>query len=257
MSLRAAAPHRTGDDIAGREFGAGLIGHETLSGVVDQDRAIAAHGLGHQGHRTRRPIERGRVKLDEFEIGEFCACACRQRQSLAKTAGRVGAILKQPADASRCDHDTAGIDGQWPLCIHREHALDGIVLDDQATRLDALEQGDRWTAAHRRDQCPHDLAPGAVTRGVHDAIAAVRGFQAELPAAVRPPVEGDAKLGEMLDRRRRRLHDAARDGLVAQAGARGERVGEVQGRGVVLAHRCGKPALRPQAGGLRAERRLR
>ena len=55
-----------------------------------------------------------------------------------------------------------------------------------------------------------------------DPVAAVRGFQAEPPAAIRPPVEGDAKPGEMLDGRRGRVDDAARDGFVAQACARGE-----------------------------------
>src|SRR5438477_12280711 len=92
MSFRAAAPDRARDDIAGREFGTGLVCHEALSGVVDQDRAVTAHGLGHQRHRTRRPVEGGRMKLDELEIGEFCARACRQRQSLAVTAGRIWAV---------------------------------------------------------------------------------------------------------------------------------------------------------------------
>ena len=144
-----------------------------------------------------------------------------------------------------------------PLRVHREHALDGIVLDDQAARLDAFQQRDRRTAAHRCDQRAHDLAAGAVAGGVHDPVAAVRGFQAEPPAAIRPPVEGDAKSGEMLDGRRRRVDDPARDGFIAKARAGGERIGQMQGRVVVPAHRRGKPALRPQARRFRAKRRLR
>ena len=205
MPFGAAAPHRAGDDVAGREFGAGLVRHEALPGIVDQDRAVAAHRFGHQRHRPRRPVERGRMKLDEFEIGEFCACARRQRQPLAEAAGRVGAVQKQPADAACRDHDAAGVDHQRALRVHGEHALDGIVLDDQAARLDAFQQRDRRAAAHRCDQRAHDLAAGAVTGGVHDAVAAVRGFEAEPPAAVGPPVEGDAESGEMFDGRRRRL----------------------------------------------------
>ena len=257
MSFRAAAPDRARDDVAGRKFGAGLVRHEALPGVVDQDRAVAAHGFGHQRHRTRRPVEGGRVKLDELEIGEYRACTRRQRQSLAEATGRVGTVQKQPADATCGDHDAAGIDHQRTLRVHGEHALDGIVLDDQAPRLDAFKQGNRRTAAHRCDQCAHDFASGAIAGGVHDPVAAMRGFKAEPPAAVGPPVEGDAKPGEMLDGRRRRVDDAARDGFVAQACTCGQRVGQMQGRVVVVAHRRRKPALCPQARGFRAERRLR
>ena len=110
MPCRAAAPDRARDDVARREFGAGLVRHETLAGVVDQDRAVAAHGFGQQRHRARRPVEGGRVKLDELEIGELCARTRRQRQPLAEAAGRVGAVEKQTADAAGRDHDAAGID---------------------------------------------------------------------------------------------------------------------------------------------------
>jgi len=53
------------------------------------------------------------------------------------------------------------------------------------------------------------------------------------------------------------FNDPARDSLVAQACASGQRIGQMPGRVVISAHRGGKPALRPQARRLRAERRLR
>jgi hypothetical protein len=92
---------------------------------------------------------------------------------------------------------------------------------------------------------------------MHDPVAAVCGLQAEPPAAIGPTIEGNAKPCEMLDSRRRRLNDPARNGLVAQAGASGDRVGEVQGGVIIPAHRRRKPALCPQARGFRAERCLR
>ena len=197
------------------------------------------------------------MKLDELEIGELCARACRQRQPLPEAAGRVGAVQKQPADATRGDHDATGVDHQRTARVHREYALDGIVLDDQAPRLDAFEQCDRRTAAYRRDQRAHDLTAGAVAGRVHDPVAAVRGFEAEPPAAVRPPVEGDAKSGEMFDGCRSRVDDAARDRFIAKARACGERIGQMKRRVVILAHRRGKSALRPQARRFRSKRRLR
>ena len=92
---------------------------------------------------------------------------------------------------------------------------------------------------------------------MHDPLPAVRGLKPEPPASVRPPVEADTEPCEMFDRGRRCVDDPARDFLVAKAGAGCDGIGHVQGRVVVLAHRRRKPALRPQAGGLRAERRFR
>src|SRR4029453_6645044 len=109
-------------------------------------------------------------------------------------------VQKQSADSTRRDHDAAGVDHQWTLRVHREYALDGVVLNNQAARLDALQQHDRRAATHRCDQRAHDLAASAVAGGVHDPVTAVRGFEAEPPTAIGPPVEGDAKPGEMLYR---------------------------------------------------------
>jgi hypothetical protein len=257
MSFGAAMPDCARDDVAGRQFGAGLVRHETQPGFVDQGGAVAAHSLGHQRHRSRRPVEGGRMELDEFEIGKLCARARRQRETLAETPRRVGAVQKQPADAAGREHDPTAIDHQRTVRIGGEHALDGVVLDNKAARLDAFQQRDRRTAAHRCDQRTHDLAAGAVAGGVHDPVAAVRGLEAEPPAAIGPAVEGDAKPREMFDGRRRRIDDPCRDGFIAKIYARSEGVSQMQGGGVVVAHRCGEAALRPQAGGICAERRFR
>ena len=117
MSLSAAVPDCARNDVARRQFGAGLVRHEALASFVDQGGAIAAHGLGHQRHRSRRSVERGRMELDEFEIGKCCARAGRQCEALAETTGRVGAVEKQPADAAGREHDATGIDDQWTIHV--------------------------------------------------------------------------------------------------------------------------------------------
>ena len=81
MSFRAAAPDSARNDVTGCEFGARLIRHEALPGIVDQDRAVAAYGFRHQRHRARGAIESGRMKLHEFEIREQRARACRRDRS--------------------------------------------------------------------------------------------------------------------------------------------------------------------------------
>ncbi len=172
------------------------------------------------------------MKLDEFEIREFCARACGQCETLAETAGRVGAVQKQPANAAGREHDAAGIDHQRAVCGRGEHALDGIVLDDQAARLDAFEQGDRGTTAHACDQRAHDFPAGTVTGRVHDPVAAVRGLQAEPPSAIR--ADGRRRRQALPDVRRRRARHR-RSGLrwlrrKARRRRRGCRPDAAQGR---------------------------
>ena len=75
--------HGARDDIARRKLGADTPGHEALARFVDEDRAFAAHGLGDERQRDRADVERGRMKLDEFEIGHDRAGARRQRQPFA------------------------------------------------------------------------------------------------------------------------------------------------------------------------------
>jgi hypothetical protein len=93
---------------------------------------------------------------------------------------------------------------------------------------------------------------------VHDPLTAVRGFKAQSPATlISPTIERDSELRQAIDRDRRLPHDAGRGGLVAQPCTRGDRVLQMQGRGIVLTHSCGETALRPHARGLGPERRLR
>ena len=46
----------------------------------------------------------------------------RQRQPLPEAAGWVGAVQKQPADATRRKHDATGVDHQRAVRVRREHA---------------------------------------------------------------------------------------------------------------------------------------
>ncbi len=133
-------------------------------------------------------------------------------------------------------------------------ALSSTIRLRASTPSSRVIDGQRRTAAIRARMISRPVpSPVACTIRLRPCAR----FQAEPPAAIRPPVEGDAKPREMLDRRRRRVDDPAGDGFVAQACACGQRVGQMQGRVVILAHRRGKSALRPQARSFRAERRLR
>ena len=82
--------HRARDDIARREFGAFDVGHESTPAVVDEDRAFAPHRLADQLQGRCAIVERGRVKLHEFEIAHQRAGARRDREAFAEdSAGLV------------------------------------------------------------------------------------------------------------------------------------------------------------------------
>ena len=53
--------------------------HEALAGCVDQRGAVAAQRLGGERRRVAADVDRGRVKLDEFRIGDDRAGARRHR----------------------------------------------------------------------------------------------------------------------------------------------------------------------------------
>ena len=81
------------------------------------------------------------MELDEFEIGELRAGARREREALAEGAGRIGAVLKEPADAAGRDDDAAGRQEQRAAAVHRRaRRSTRAVLDEEPARLDAFEQ---------------------------------------------------------------------------------------------------------------------
>ena len=60
-----------GDDVARRHL-AGRVDrqHEAFAAIVDEGRAMAAQRLGGKRRGVLADIERGRMELDEFGIGE-------------------------------------------------------------------------------------------------------------------------------------------------------------------------------------------
>lgn len=47
------------------------IGKETMTLLVDEECAFAAHRIAHKRHWPARTVEGGRMELHEFEVGEF------------------------------------------------------------------------------------------------------------------------------------------------------------------------------------------
>ena len=84
---RDLGEHAARHDVARRELGERMERqHEALAGVVDQRRAFAAQRLGRERRRIAADIDRGRMELHEFGIGDDGAGARRDRKARARCA---------------------------------------------------------------------------------------------------------------------------------------------------------------------------
>src|SRR5271169_4692234 len=257
MTFAEAPPDRSGDNLSRRELRAGDARHEPLARLIDKDRAFAADGLAHQRRGSRRPIERGRMKLHEFQIRHFRAGVRRQREALTEAAAWIGAELVGPADAAGGDDDPVRRQDRRTPRTDGDDAAHSIVRDEQTTRLDAFENLDRSRPARRGDQSAHDFTARGVAAGMDDPPPGVRGLQAERQSAAGLAVEIDPEKGECFDRSGSLSREAPDHIGIAETVAGSERVRGVQVRSVVDADRSGEAALRPKCRTLGANVALR
>ena len=151
--LGAGARHRlvdrARDDVARREVGERMhVGHERDAVVVAEHRALAAQRLREERARHRRMVQRGRVELDELEVGARDAGLQRQRDAVAGRQRRVGGDREALADAAGREHDVDARGRTRPRRrAQREHAGAAAALDEQLDREPALAHLDVAVAA--------------------------------------------------------------------------------------------------------------
>ena len=127
----------------------------------------------------------------------------------------------------------------------RHDAGAAAALDEQVEREPVLVDGDGGLP-HRRHQRPLHLDPGRCPAGVHDAGVRVPALPGQQQLAVGVAVEDGPEGDELVDPPRALLDEDPHGVLVAQAGAGGEGVGQVQvGRVGVAAEHGRDAALRP------------
>ena len=207
-------------------------GHERRAVVVAQDRAFAAQGLRQQRPRHRRVVQRGRVELDELEVGARDAGLQRERDAVAGRQRRVRGDREALARAAGREHD---VDRAHVLDLavgpQREHTLAAVALDEQLDREPALAHVDRVGHPDRLDERPLDLGAGRVAARVHDPgerVAALAREQ-ELGTLGRVlGVEAGAEPRQLADPVGTFGDEHAHRVDVAQPRARGQRVGQVQ-----------------------------
>ena len=124
----------------------------------------------------------------------------------------------------------------------------------RSTAKQPLADLDRVERAHRGDQRPLDLGAGGVAAGVHDAgdrVPTLPGEREHAAVAVAGPVEHRAQRDELADPVGAFGDEHPHRVRVAEPGAGGERVGEVQLGRVGRLERGGDATLRVPGGRLR------
>ncbi len=95
-----------GDDVLGRQFGAGVIGGHERRAEAASTRigALAAQGLAGQGRGVEAEVDGGGVELHELRIGDPRPGQGRQPQPLAAHGGRVGGHGVEAAEPAGGQH---------------------------------------------------------------------------------------------------------------------------------------------------------
>src|SRR5215469_12372329 len=79
-----------------------VVEHEAASLAVAQNAAFAAHALRNEdAAHTDRPDHAGGMKLNELHVLQFCACAIRQGEPVARIFPTVAGDLEGPPDTAR------------------------------------------------------------------------------------------------------------------------------------------------------------
>src|SRR5215831_3820336 len=106
MPVRNMLPHGARHNVPRLELAATLPRHDSLSDLVDESSAFPSHGFAHQRHRIKTNVERSRMELHEFHVGENCTGEGGQRQPLSDRAERIGRMTVEAADATGRNDDT-------------------------------------------------------------------------------------------------------------------------------------------------------
>ncbi|HZW73355.1 MAG TPA: hypothetical protein VFF43_07395, partial [Caldimonas sp.] len=188
--------------------------------------------------------ERGRMKLDELEIGDTRTGMERQRDAVACRHRRIRRLAKHPARAARRQQRrTRARVAREPKLIVEADADHAPTLDKQrrdegvVLRLDGVER------AYALPEHARDLASRRVARVQHPPHA-VGGFTAARKLPVGVTIEPRSPVDKLLHVFDAVVDEHTHDRFVAQTVAGFHRVGGVQLGTIVIAERDGDASLR-------------
>ena len=122
---------------------------EAMAAVVDDVRALAAHGLGDEDALRAGEVERRRMELHELDVLHLRAGAVRRGDAVTRRAAHIAGLAKEPSRSPRRQHDgrrEERVQPHRPRCgpAHRRSAR----LRSTGRRR-TCARGSRWTRARR------------------------------------------------------------------------------------------------------------
>ncbi len=132
------------------------------------------------------------MELHELHVRELHAGAVRDREAVAGRDDGVRRVAIDLTAAAGREHGGVGDDLDRAAGDARAHAAAAAAIDDEIEDTRLLEDGDALALLHARAQRARDFGAGLIAVRVHDAIARVRRFLAELELAVGAEVEACA-----------------------------------------------------------------
>ena len=206
-------------------------------------RSRATQRLRKQERRGVGQVEGGGVELEELESADDGAGADGQGDAVGGGDVGVGGVGVEVSGAAGGQDDVAGADftGDGFAVREDDDAAAFTGLDDQVDDQGALEDLDRGGAGGAAER-GLDLFAGTGAGGVQDPRHRMGRFESAEQFAG-PHVEVDAGIDEAADGVGAFVHQGAHDRRVAEAGAGGDGVLEVQIGVVVDAGGDGDAAL--------------
>ena len=229
----------------GAEIAAAVVSrHEGLAVPVDQARAFATDGLGHEEPRGALHVQHGGMKLHELEIAHPRPGAPRHCEAIAAGDVRIGRFLEDLTGPAGGQQHRARVDvNRSPVVEPDVDASADPVLKDEMGCQRMIEDAQLGMSGHAMPERAGDLAPRRVARVQH-AAHGVRAFTPEGGPAVGVAIEVGAPVEELAHVARPLAHEDLDGRHVAQAGAGLERVVAMQVDAVVGPQRGGNAALR-------------
>ena len=163
--------------------------HERIAAIVDEPRALAAERLGDEEAGRARTLERGRMKLDELQIGQARAGVIRERDPVAGGHRRIRRFAEDLSGAARGQQRRVRAKLlARPGWIEERDADDAPVLHEQLGDERVIDRVDRRQPADALPERAPDFAARRVA-GMQHAPHAVRRFAPERGLSARVALE--------------------------------------------------------------------
>src|SRR5689334_5816762 len=137
------------------------------------------------------------MELDELHVGELCARAMRDRETVAGRNLRIGGVSKDLTTATRRQHRRICDELDRLARNRRAHTSHRVTFDDEVENTRLLVYLDVVALLDALDQSARHLGARLIAMRVYDPTTRVRGLTTELEVAPGLEVEMGSGCGQL------------------------------------------------------------